>query len=90
MTVLAGKFSHKPDTFVHFYTADLELFRFAWGSRREDIWHGSCVLVHAPSYWDDYRPQNEPGEVAFYEALREAYEQFHVYHVFFVYWPETK
>lgn len=84
-----GHFSDHPDSFVHFYTPDLNLFRHARGSRRDGIVHGSCILIHAPSYWDDYVPEHKLGEDAFYEALSEAYKQFHVYHVYFVYWPET-
>lgn len=85
---LIGKF-FSPEQFVTFQTPDYDLFRYAWGSRRKDeIGHGSFALIHAPSYWDDYLPEHKIGEDAFYEALRQAYEQYKVHWVKFVYWPD--
>lgn len=91
--VTNGKFWDKPKQFISFYTANEDLFRFARGSTiTTPLGHGELAYIHGPSVFDslDWKRdvEGKPGAPEFYGALNEAYKQFNVEWVQFVYWPE--
>jgi hypothetical protein len=80
---------HEPTfSFVQCNTNDLDLFTYAWGSKRKPIQRGDSVLIHAPSYWDDLREKEFEENRTFYELLNDAYTKYDVLWVYISYYPE--